>query len=566
MKMINNNILKFKNYLDKTTLYEEHNKSKILPSILFVLVILIYAIFRFIVDDYAKSGEMWAEMATNFYKNARHGNLYHQFFATDAGYIPLLQRIIAWFVNMLKAPVYLIPYLYAWISIFISAMLVGAFTLHYFRPLVQNDYTRMFISLIVLITMSWETSNFISFTYLSLFYISIFVALSLSKHNEDAPAMAFMIPILIMTKVHVLSIIPIMFFAIFFVKQKYKYIFSVAIFVAILQVIQVSASHINGHFVSGDNFSFFDKLLSSFSYNFAYIGNNIVGYGNNLSSSTLLIIGIIVSFFAIATLYIKKKNSNTLIIVGLSIVFFVYFINAFALSSSFNMNKFNINHGMYRHIFPGFIGSLLLLIGILESWSNIVRYKPLIKYFSFILILIWAIYGSLITKGISTSKYRGLVSSNWQTMAQSIHRNDSNRCVPIDPYGWMYSKNCRYLNKINFRVGTYKKFVEPKLSASIDIPIEIKDKKVISLLVGVSLINNTSVNIELHAIATTKSGRKVDFFGFKNNISSRSMVLLNNSNKEAVAEIIKLDITSNVPLKYWVKKGNKNPSISWMGN
>jgi hypothetical protein len=552
--------------LDRITFNEEHDKSKVLPSMLFILVILIYLFFRFVVDDYARSGEMWAEMATGYYNNAKYGDLYHQFFATDAGYIPLLQRILAWSVNILKVSVDLIPYLYAWLSIFISAILVGTFTLHYFRPLVQNDFTRMLISLILLITMSWETANFISFTYLNLFYISIFVALALSKHNDDAPAIAFIIPILIMSKVHVLSIIPMMFLSMFFVKQKYKYIFGTTIFMATLQVVQTLVSHMNGGFVSGNNFSFFEKIFSAISYSLIYIGNNFVGYGNHLASNSLLKIGIIIVIFALFTLYIKRKNSNILIVIGLSIMFFTYFINSFALSYLFNMNPYYVNHSMMRWVFPGFMGSLLLLTGILESWGHIMKYKPLIKYFSFTLILMWIIFGSLIKKGINNSGSPTLVFSNWQTMARSIEVNDDNSCVPIDPYGWMYSRNCKYLSKINFSIGAYKKIIETTLTTSIDIPTEIQNKKIISLLVGVNTTNNTSGNVELHAIATTISGRKVDFFGFKNNVSNTSMVLLNNSSKEAVAEIIKLEITSNIPLKYWVNNGNTKPSISWMGH
>jgi hypothetical protein len=552
--------------LDRITFNEEHDKSKVLPSMLFILVILIYLFFRFVVDDYARSGEMWAEMATNFYQNARFGDLYHQFFATDAGYIPLLQRIIAWTVNIFKAPVHLIPYLYTWISIVLSAMMVGTFTLHYFRPLVQNDYTRMLISLIVLITISWETANFVSFTYLNLFYISIFVALALSKDNDDAPKIAFLIPILIMTKVHVLAIVPIMFLSIFFVKKRYKYIFSFTILMSILQVIQVMVSHMNGQFKVENDFSLFDKLLSSFAFNFAYLGNYIVGYGNHFSSINLLIIGIIISIFALFTLFIKKKNSNTLIIVGLSIVFFIFFINSFALSNAFNLNNYSVNHGMYRHVFPGFIGSILLLIGIAESWGNVLRYKPLIKYFSFLLIFGWTISGNLIIMGINSSKElkHRTGYSNWQTMSQSIQNNDNNMCVPINPYKWTYSKNCGYTHTLNFGKGTYKTFEETSLS--INIPTDIKNRKTIALLVGIDLTNNVSTNVELYAIATTLTGNKYKFYGFKNNVSSKSMILLNNTNREPVSNIVKLELTSNIPLKYWVKNGNKEPSISWMGN
>jgi hypothetical protein len=251
--------------------------------------------------------------------------------------------------------------------------------------------------------------------------------------------------------------------------------------------------------------------------------------------------------------------------VGISVTFFVFFINSFALPNEFNLNNFNIRHNMYRHIFPGFIGSVLIIVGITESWANIVKYKPIVKYFSFILICGWVISGNLIIKGINNSKEpKSRVGySHWQTMAESIQYNDDNICVPINPYGWIYSRNCKYLNKLDFTKGTYEFFEDTSLD--IDIPNDIKSKQTIALLVNIDSANHVSTPVELYAYATTSSGEKVYFYGFNNNVSTKSTILLNNIHKKPVSNIIKLELTSNIPLKYWIKSGNDKPSISWLG-
>jgi hypothetical protein len=119
--------------------------------------------------DWALGGEMWAEMATNYFHNANSTSYFQKFLSTDAGYIPAPQRLIAFFGNFFSFPASSIPYFYTWSSIVLTAMLIGTFCLPAFRILVKNDYLRFFTSLAILIVSDFETRTFINFTYFVVF-------------------------------------------------------------------------------------------------------------------------------------------------------------------------------------------------------------------------------------------------------------------------------------------------------------------------------------------------------------------------------------------------------------
>jgi hypothetical protein len=77
----------------------QSNQSKFieLPTALFLLTIIFYFTYMLLMQPrWILGGEMWAEMATNYFINANSNVFLQQFFSTDAGYIPFPQRLIAY--------------------------------------------------------------------------------------------------------------------------------------------------------------------------------------------------------------------------------------------------------------------------------------------------------------------------------------------------------------------------------------------------------------------------------------------------------------------------------------
>jgi hypothetical protein len=106
----------------------------------FVGIIFGYFLYLLLMQsDWIISGAMWAEMATNYYPIAMEKRVYLRLFATDAGYIPLPQRLIAYSSFALNLPYKVIPYFYTVVSIFATGALVAVFALNIFRVLIRVD-------------------------------------------------------------------------------------------------------------------------------------------------------------------------------------------------------------------------------------------------------------------------------------------------------------------------------------------------------------------------------------------------------------------------------------------
>ncbi|MEY4845566.1 MAG: hypothetical protein RL312_1847, partial [Pseudomonadota bacterium] len=113
---------------------------------------------------------MWAEMATNYFPAAESNDWRVALFATDAGYIPLPQRLIALAARLAKVRADLIPYVYSASALILTPLMVGVFALPRFRPLVGCDFTRLAVVLVVLGAADLETRGFINFTYFAVFF------------------------------------------------------------------------------------------------------------------------------------------------------------------------------------------------------------------------------------------------------------------------------------------------------------------------------------------------------------------------------------------------------------
>lgn len=114
-------------------------------------------------------GEMWAEMATNYYANSLSSDPYYLFFSLDFGYLPLPQRILAAIPIFLKFPAASIPYIYTLFAIFCSILMVGAFISKKFAFLVKSNLVRFTVSLIIFFSSTFDLRTFVNFTYFGFF-------------------------------------------------------------------------------------------------------------------------------------------------------------------------------------------------------------------------------------------------------------------------------------------------------------------------------------------------------------------------------------------------------------
>jgi hypothetical protein len=565
--------------VDKTPLQSIKITNKI-TYLYFILIVIAYSLYQLSFNPWSTSGEMWAEMATNYYKYSIENPGIANLLMPDHGYIPLSQRILVYIISLFNFSSSVTAYLYTWSGIVTSALLVGSFSLHYFRALIPSDFSRILICIIILFALDWETSNFINFSYLNIFFISIFTALALKDKAPDAPLIAFFIPVLIVSKVYVLSLLPVLALAILHSKPRYRLIFITALFFSLLHMLYITHSFITqDNFSQGSGFPIHEKILSSMYFFVMYLIRDLIGFSNftyiqtNYGNTWIALTGFIFTAFLFLTLKVHKLRTSPFILIGITAAFGTAFLNSFVNSPSFNIQNPIINFTMYRHVITSFIGFIFIYIGLLITWSQNWPYL-LKRYFILLGLSIWIIIGGWTTE-LENNLKPGFLVSKWQ---QNSHLIDNayitKPCVPLDPYPWAYNYgpakiekriHCDYFSKLTFGVGRYKVFGENNV---IDIPISNlkQGHSVKSLMSAVKSYDNSNYVLTMEVSILMKDGKKHNIFGQGEVHSADSMLFL--TSKEnifiPVNMIKRMTLRFNLPAIVW-SDDQGIPIFSWMG-
>lgn len=198
-------------------------------------------------------------------------------------------------------------------------------------------------------------------------------------------------------------------------------------------------------------------------------------------------------------------------------------INVFAMNISWNQDLFHLQHfTLNRTIILMFFGMVLAFSGTLALFPANVAFlqknKITLPVFLFVFWFIgsgWAIRAPKISKSPS---FPSTHSSQWQHMSSLIDSNVSPLCVPIDPLGWYYSRNCHQLNsglnwleKITFDSPPLK---EPAHSMTIRIPENIMGSQLLALGIVVRPYGEKSpYPTQANATFTLKNGETLSFSG-----------------------------------------------------
>lgn len=526
--------------------------------------------------SWAFSGEMWAEMATNYYSNSFNANLFHKFFATDAGYIPLPQRIIAALGYYLGLTTSMVPYYYTWSAIICSALMIGSFSLAIFRPVINNDFVRAMTCVFVLILIDFETRTFVNFSYLSVFFIAILTTLAITKDADDAPIWAWFIPILVLSKPYAFTLCPLMLISIFSVKKRFQRIFAASLIVAVLQVLQLLYSQRQGVMASeAKMLSLSTKILATVKYFFSFLGGYTIGpqfWDKVYALGGTAIIGTgLISLLIIAATFRYRRNTNLAVIfVGVSLVFFTMLINSFALTARWDSSLQPLQDlPVYRHVISAFFGIILIILGLLQAWCNNKKY-------SFIAgLLLWSTLTGWLHRGVimgNEPKFPVHNNSQWQLMAESIAQGKDTLCIPVDPFSWhIFQKNCRYLNdesQLRFPSTTQMlKKNQADFYMDVVVPKSVTESNLVAIGIPVKPLNQTT-NVALKVTLTTTTGQIIKLSNEKTLPTSGGLILISDPHAKGYKDITSLQLISNVPIEIfaWDTPEGIVPAILWMGN
>ena len=545
----------------------------------FSFVVVFYILHQLTLQpNWVTGGEMWAEMATNYYLNAEAPSLLKKLFATDAGYIPIIPRIIALIGNQINLPVKFIPYFYTLAALILSGMMVGCFCLSIFRKIILSDLLRMVIAISVLMVADFETRTFVNFTYFSAFFIAIITSLAFKDKLEDVPCWAWLIPICVVSKPAVASAIPAMVAASIFSKTRFRQITAISLLLFLMQFIQIAISSKIGVMHQVNETNLLSKLTSSILYFFGFLGGYTIGPAVNPNKYLSIQMGIFIFCIAIFVIMKVKNRATPVIGVGVSLLLFNLLLNCFALTDSWNLNLDTLKGlPVYRHIIVGYFG-VVLVVGALIS-CLFVNEEMQIKfnfknYYGPLLFCIWFIASGWFLFGVKLSKEPispTIGNSQWQKMAYAIQDGTNPLCVPVDPWhkreSWLYQRNCQLLKMPPFwDDGSF--LIKDPLYVDLLPPIQLFDKKLLSAAVLAKPLSSKNEFIEVRMLVNLKSGEKVSYNGSRLIRPSGGLILLNGPISLNIKEITSIRLYFNLPVAIALASDDPSglPSIAWMGN
>lgn len=510
-------------------------------------VLFYVALSAILAWQWVLSGEMWMEMATNYFLHAHAPDLATRLFATDAGYIPLPQRLLALAVDALGATARDTAYWYSAIAFVGGGLLIASFCHPVYRALIPSDAARLVFCFCIAMMFDFNNRTFINFTYLGIFFSLALIALSLVPDADDAPWWAWLMPLLMISKPHHLLVLPLMLVAFVFAKRRFRTIFTVSVIPAAIQVVRIAASARDGTFREEQvaDTSFVEKLGGSLVTGFGtlgeFVGGPIVHRVAYLGSEWLLVgLGVLIATGFVAIWLWRRSAPGALVAVGLAAIFLNATINHLAFPSTWNLHlgalhPFEVGRRVSTAIFGGMMALLGAAQMLVDAGFRIPLFGRSWRPSVGAIMAIWIVFSGMAFVGLKSATMKAFPTSggsNWQAMADRVESPAAMLCVPIDPYmkdraptwpgTWAYERNCRQLNS------------GPEVSApsmtmgTTPVTLAVPGAATASTISGIAVIVRPEQDrdVGLIAVTTDASGRQTRFAGKRRVEASGGLILL----------------------------------------
>lgn len=138
----------------------------------FGLLTVLFMAVIYLLDSSIYLEPTYAEAVTNFLQNAREQKLSANLLITDAGYLPLLPRLITlFFVRVLRIPFAYALYLMQITACFLCSMIWSFFVLYPFQHLMRLSYRILWCVLVMLTCFCEETLFFTNHAYWGIYFL-----------------------------------------------------------------------------------------------------------------------------------------------------------------------------------------------------------------------------------------------------------------------------------------------------------------------------------------------------------------------------------------------------------
>lgn len=423
----------------------------------------------------------------------------------------------------------------------------------------------------------FETRTFINFTYFSVFFIGSVISLSLLDQKNELPVWAWVVPLLFVSKPSVMAILPAIMIAAVYRSGRMRSIAVVSVVVCLFQLIQLYLSARSGWtpLQSSDSSLFYKGYLAIF-YTLALFARFIVGPSFQSSVGFFVGVGTLATFLC-AWLAVKSKSSRPLVLVGYSLVFFTALLNCLAFGlvwdSSFQpvISGFSIS----RYVITAYIGFVFVVAAFSTAFMSVVRVEGRGAYFGSVTGLLvflvwflgagWASYGSKISHDWVAPS---VGNSYWKDFSSSIDQGVSPLCVPIDPFPWLYGRNCEWLTPPPEQAYILKRILQSKEGFVVDVPVpeSVQSGKLISLGVFIKPASDLDVSVHAFAVVDDVDGNVFKFQGERIISATGGLFLLTQASGVYVgsAKRIRIFFDRGVDMAYQ-QHSELQPSIIFMG-
>lgn len=543
-------------------------------------VVVLYAVALLLWQrDWLLSGEMYAEMATNYFANARSGDAAAMLFSLDSGYWPLPQRLLSDAVFFTRLNAATVPYAYMAIAVVGAGLLAGSFANRLFRPLVRCDLVRVGVALILLCSLDMETRGFINVTYLVVVFAVAVMALVCLERRPVLPWWCWSLPVLMVSKPHLLVLTPMAVVAAVLARGRARWLMVGMVAAGLVQtgVLAMSARAGQEARFNLPGLSLATKLRDAVYYGFGLAGGDAVGPWSFQPGGRrwLLAYGVVVCTVALIVWWQARGKAwaggTWLMLGGLALGVGTGAFNALTLTSFWDPDFGPLGtFGIYRHRVTALAGGLLFVAGACEVLSTWLRSREASaarsgRVWSAALLAMW-LWGTasyIYPQNIKVPAVYPLTGvGNWQIMARAIDVPGGTACVPIDPLGWSFQQRCVALTWVSPPTGA----VPLGAGVTVQAPGDVPKLHLLALGVSVRPMVATTQAVRLRAVVEHAGGSSV-FVGDAALRPEGVQVLLMGEDPEGVPDVRSARIESDTPVMLFQRGEGAAavPTVAWMG-
>jgi hypothetical protein len=456
--MINNTITIYEQCLNVFSKFRKWSVLSYNQYFFFSFLIIFASVFlKF--PSLSYNSEAWAEVGTNYLQNALSKDFFTNLGSADAGYLPLLQRLISVMVVQVFGIVESFPIVVQLIGLLFIAFFAAFINLKYFRTIFPDDRVRFVLSITGGLVPDYELYTFINFPYFG--FLLCLLILFIEKDKITKPFYLFILVLAVLivcSKAVFIIFAPVygLFFLYYIYKKNRKeFLFYGIILLGIVVQLTFIYFHKNESYAGGstDGFSLaviIDRTLFSF---WEVLVTILLGFNYpsliEIPGVNFIVLVFLLGFlgFLIQKLYAQRKI--LVILFFLSCIYLIIssvFLNILATSFFFSTQNYASDWYAYQRV-PFHRWTYFALVGFLLGFCAIIVNLISYRKVSAIIVVLLSIQLSLLLF-ISAKDIFANQNSNWNVYSKLF--KDPDYYIPINPsYPWAVIRNTEVIENAN---------------------------------------------------------------------------------------------------------------------